>query len=102
MEQKLKSGGSVTQIMLREFDTNGGGGGVSAKCEVMGFCLRFATSKKGAGLPLLCAIEIFHLGCVEVCIYPFFGLPISTSQPLPCKKNLGGITVTNAAPIESS
>ena len=38
----------------------GGGGGVSAKCEVMGFCLKLATSKKGGGLPLLPATEIFQ------------------------------------------
>ena len=37
-----------------------GGGGVSAKCEVMGFCLKLATSKKGGGLPLLRATEIFQ------------------------------------------
>ena len=37
------------------------GGGVSAKCEVMGFCLKLATSKKGGGgLPLLRATEIFQ------------------------------------------
>ena len=38
-----------------------GGGGVSAKCEVMPFCLKLATSKKGGGfLPLLRATEIFQ------------------------------------------
>ena len=37
-----------------------GGGGVSAKCEVMGFCLKLATSKKGGGLPLLHTTEIFQ------------------------------------------
>ena len=35
-----------------------GGGGGSAKCEVMGFCLKLATSTKG--LPLLRATEIFQ------------------------------------------
>ena len=37
------------------------GRGVSAKCEVMGFCLKLATSKKrGGALPLLRATEIFQ------------------------------------------
>ena len=38
----------------------GGGRGVSAKCEVMEFCLKLATSKKGGGLPLLRTTEIFE------------------------------------------
>ena len=56
-----------------------GGGGVSTKCEVMGFCLKLATSKKGGGgLPLLCAAKIYQnapLGVtvdVHKCVFVHF------------------------------
>ena len=56
----------------------GGGGGVYAKCEVMGFCLKLATLKKGGGLPLLRATEISQnvpRGVtldVHKCVFPHF------------------------------
>ena len=56
------------------------GGGVSAKCEVMPFCLKLATSKKGGGFYPFCAQIFFpkraaggYLGCAQVRICPFFG-----------------------------
>ena len=39
----------------------GGGGGISAKCEGMGFWLKLATSKKGGGFYTFCAqLKIFQ------------------------------------------
>ena len=48
----------VPRLALPGTSQAGGGGGVSAKCEVMGFCLKLATSKKGGVLPLLGANKI--------------------------------------------
>ena len=66
-----------------------GGGGVSAKCEVMPFCLKLATSKKGGGVYPFCAQLKFskpHRG----------GLPwMCTSAYLPifwaCRRKFGGV-----------
>ena len=50
-----------------------------AKCEVMGFCLKCATSKSGGGIPFACNCIFLKratgspLGCAQVCICPFFG-----------------------------
>ena len=60
------------------YHQGGGGGGVSAKCEVMGFWLKLATSKKGGGLPLLRATEIFQnaprgvTSDVQKCVFVHF------------------------------
>ena len=58
----------------------GGGGGVSVKGEVMGFCPKLATSKKGGGVYPFCTQLKFpkraaggYRGCAQVCICPVFG-----------------------------
>ena len=63
---------SASMTYTTVWRSRGGGGGVSAKCEVMGFCLKLATSKKGCaqlkfsktrrgGLPWMCTSAYFPI-----------------------------------------
>ena len=64
------------------------GEGVFAKCEVMGFCLKFGHFEKGGGLPLFRATEIFQNASwgatldVQKCIFVHF---------LGMQKEIGGV-----------
>ena len=65
-----------------------GGGGLSAKCEVMGFCLKLATSKKGGVYPFCAQLNHSKMRrgglprmCRSVYLCIFWG----------CKRKLGGL-----------
>ena len=65
------------------------GGGISAKCEVMGFCLKLATLKKGGGVYPFCAQLKFSKtrrgGLPWMCTSAYF--PIFWA----CRRKFGGV-----------
>ena len=64
------------------------GGGVSTKCEVMGFCLKLATSKKGGDYPFCEQLKFSKTRCGGL---PWMCTSVYLSIVGACRRKFGGV-----------